>query len=352
MSVSSVQAGAQVEVAVLGSALGAHPGSEVVGVVQSAGESAQHLVGSFVIVPRLLSCGECDLCRRGRIAACAMLTTRPKQPQPQETLPARFLLPWTAPGQAAAEWLANGYQKATLSDALLSPYSGLVRAGLGPGNLCVVLGDGFRCALAVVAARLIGAQVIVLNADAEERARLCASPYGALAALDPGSLDAKAVKKALYEIAAAAGLPNLGPCLLESSGSDAGRARALSLLDAGATAVLLDRAEPLHGLPTGPGLPAALCAGPDLSGIALLHPIVAQGGLVLGAGPPHPDLLPELVALVERAQIDLGVLTRAIAPSEVEAEMERRRCRQGDALHRLTLPIVRFAEPSSMSGLA
>jgi len=57
---------------------------------------------------------------------------------------------------------------------------------------------------------------------------------------------------------------------------------------------------------------------------------------------PHPDLLPELLALCTRTRLDLAQHTRAVAVEEAEAVMEARRCGQeGDQ----RLPIVVFPPP-------
>ena len=65
----------------LGSALGAYPGSEVVGVVgeispsesETATASQGARAGQLVLVPRLLPCGECRPCRRGRVSICSQV---------------------------------------------------------------------------------------------------------------------------------------------------------------------------------------------------------------------------------------------------------------------------------------
>lgn len=325
-------AACDVEVEVLGSALGAHPGAEIVGVVRAAGESAGHLLGRTVLVPRVLGCGECDLCRRGRLGSCPSLAARPQRPQATEKLPARFLLPLEPPYVAAAPAPDMVPLYAALSDGLLAPYSGLVRAGVGPGMLCVVLGTGSRAALATVAARSLGSQVAVLSDDAEEQAILCQPPYRALRGLDARALDHEAVGAALRQLCGEVGLPWHGLCVLETSGSDAGRARALSVLGTGGTAVLLERSQLLDANPAGPGV----------GGLALLEKVVAAGCQIIGASAPYPDLLPELVALVERAGLEpeLATLTRRLAPADIDAVLARRRSGQESAAERVQLPIV------------
>lgn len=328
---------------VVGSALGAHPGAEVVGVVRETSDAARHLFGRAVIVPRFLPCGECDLCRRGRIASCKLLAERPRRPQSHERLPARFLLPLEPPFVAAEPDDASLFRYAALADGLLAPYSGLVRAGVSPGTPCLVLGGGPRSALAVVACNAVGAKVAVLCEGGELGAALRAPPYEAMAAID-ANLDDEAARNTLRELCEGAGLPDHGICILETTGSDAGRARALGILSTGGTAVLLDRPQPLDAPAESETLASDLDAGPARRNVALLDRLVREGCQIIGAGPSHPDLLPELLSLVQRAGVDLAALTRAISPPQIESVMAARRRGQGTAAERLTLPIACFAD--------
>lgn len=308
------------------------------GIVQAAGESAAHLVGRCVLVPRLLPCGECDPCRRGRIAVCAGQRPRPLRPVARECVPARFLLPLEPPFVAVAPTPDSAWRYAALSDALLAPYSGLTRVGQSPGGLCVVLGGGARAAAAVLIVRALGCQAAVLCPRPDERALLCAPPYSALTALDPDQHDADSARRVLRELATTAGLPAHELTILETTGSDAGRARALGLLERGGTAVLLDRSRPLDFSPDPVPLAAPLSVDASIGGPAVLDRITNEQCQILGAGPGHPDLLPELVALVERSQLDLTALTRPLSLSAADTELAARRTGRSEPL---TLPIVR-----------
>jgi 6-hydroxycyclohex-1-ene-1-carbonyl-CoA dehydrogenase len=328
---------------VYGSALGAHPGAEVVGVVAAAGEAASDWLGRPVIVPRLLPCGECGLCLRGRVAACPSRRRR-GAPAAEETVPARFLLPLAPPLLPEPVPLGELWRWAALADALAAPHTGLCRAGQGPGELCVILGGGFRAAAAVLVVRAVGCQAVVLAPREDDRAGLSAPPFGAVAALDTDLLDPEAAREALREIAARAELPVHGPCLIETTGSDAGRARALAMVAAGGTAVLLDRVGRVgRGAADeqpDDAMAAPLSAGPALAGPAALALLCEEQGTVIGAGAPHPDLLPDLVALVLRGALDLTALTVAVAPSDIDLVLSQRR--RGDVGERLRLPVARF----------
>jgi threonine dehydrogenase-like Zn-dependent dehydrogenase len=217
--------------------------------------------------------------------------------------------------------------------------------------LCAVVGKGSRAALSAVVARAMGAAAVIVCPGLvdRDRDRLLSAPFEALDVLRDETEDPVATRRRLREIAATAGLPPHGLCILEASGSDAGRAYALGILEGGGAAILLDRAQPL-GPPAasppqadlGPGLAMDLPVGPAHGSLSLLDRAAAEGCQILGGGSVHPDLLIELLALCERARIDLRALTRRVSPSEMDEVMAQRRQGTGDLL---TLPIVDYGPP-------
>ena len=88
------------------------------------------------------------------------------------------------------------------------------------------------------------------------------------------------------------------------------------------------------------GLLAALPAGSGCSSSdGSLGRLTDEQCAVLGAGSPHPDLLPELIALLRRAGVSLDSLVQEIPPTQVDQALHARRCGQADPV---LLPIVRF----------
>ncbi|MDB4968447.1 MAG: Alcohol dehydrogenase GroES domain protein [Myxococcales bacterium] len=241
---------ADVVVAVAGAALGVDVQAEVAGTVVEAGEAAKEWLGRRVVVPRILSCGDCAACRRGRVAHCPARATRAGLAE-RETVGARWLANVEPPLWPDGVEL---WQLAALADAALAPYTALSRAGVGPGDRVVVVGRDAR-------ARFAAAIAIAKGATVEE--------------------DASA-----------------GAIVLAAGPAD--YARALSLVAPGVTLVLLDGAPALPPLAT------------DWSAL------VAAEAHVLGAVGGHPDLLPELCALVVRGQLRLGDQVRRVALADAE----------------------------------
>jgi 6-hydroxycyclohex-1-ene-1-carbonyl-CoA dehydrogenase len=279
---------AEVVVRVAGCALGVEPEAEIAGEVVAAGEAARDWLGRKVVVPRLLPCGDCDRCRRGRAASCASRAPRHGL-APEERVPARFLCAldgspplWPAGLDSGELWRA-----AALADAASAPFAALARAGLAPGDLVAVIGETPRAqfAAAIVAAK--GGRAVKVDSSL--------APEESLAAL-----------------------PGAPEIVLETSGSAAGRHRALAMLPEGSTAVFLDG--PGERLPVPPPDWSRFCAGERR---------------LLGAEAAHPDFLPEVCALFARGELRLDVV--AISPDEIDATIAARRAGK---LHQL--PIVRF----------
>src|SRR6185503_12114 len=137
-------AAGEVVVEAAGIALGVEPAAEVAGAVIAAGESAGEWIGRRVVVPRCLPCGECERCRRGRVASCPARVRREGLVS-HEIVPARFLVSVEPPlWPDAVTPPVELWQLAALADAAATPYGALVRTGLGPGELLVVVGGGVR----------------------------------------------------------------------------------------------------------------------------------------------------------------------------------------------------------------
>jgi D-arabinose 1-dehydrogenase-like Zn-dependent alcohol dehydrogenase len=252
---------ADVVVQVAGAALGL--AAEISGTVVEAGDAAREWLGRRVVVPRLLPCGDCEHCRRGRVASCPSLA--PRGPLAATAIvPARWLTSVEPPlwPDGAELW-----QLAALADAALTPYTALSRAGVGPSDRVAVVGaDGdarARFAVAIVAAK--GAKLVPLGEGAREAAIVIATQPRdwprALAAIVPGDRVA----------------------LLDGDG----------------------------GAPLSTDWPALVAAEAQLFGVV--------GG--------HPDLLPELVTLVVRGQLSLDGADVVRRVSFADAESARARYR-------------------------
>jgi 6-hydroxycyclohex-1-ene-1-carbonyl-CoA dehydrogenase len=210
-------------------------GHEVAGRVAAAGDGAESWVGRAVIVPAVIPCGECEPCRRGRPNICR----RQKMPgndiqggfASHIVVPARGLCPVDEARLAAA-----GLSLADVSvvaDALTTPYQAVVRAGVAPGALAIVVGAGGVGGYCVQVASASGAKVVAIDVDADKLATI--ARHGAALTLNARELDGKSLKAAIGEFAQQHGLPSTEWIIFECSGTAAGQLTAYGLLVHGAT---------------------------------------------------------------------------------------------------------------------
>jgi 6-hydroxycyclohex-1-ene-1-carbonyl-CoA dehydrogenase len=189
-------------------------GHEISGRVVEAGDGAQAWLGKSVIVPAVLPCGECDLCKRGLSTICRA------QKMPGNDIQGGFATHIVVPGRG-------------LCDALTTPYQAVRRAGVTPGALAVVVGAGGVGGYCVQIARAFGATVVAIDVD---DAKLDAiKDHGASLTLNSRNLDGKAIKAAINTFARQQGLRSTEWFIFECSGSAPGQLTAYSLLVHGAT---------------------------------------------------------------------------------------------------------------------
>jgi 6-hydroxycyclohex-1-ene-1-carbonyl-CoA dehydrogenase len=210
-------------------------GHEISGHVVAAGPGAESWLGKAVIVPAVVPCGECDLCKRGRPEICR------KQQMPGNDIQGGFATHITVPAKGLCavdekRLAAAGLTLAEVSvvaDALTTPYATVVRAGVKPGSLAVVIGAGGVGGYCVQVAHAFGATVVAIDVDDAKLEAVAG--YGAALTLNARGYDAKALKAAILQFAKTKGLPATEWFIFECSGTAPGQMTAWSLLVHGAT---------------------------------------------------------------------------------------------------------------------
>ncbi len=210
-------------------------GHEISGRVVAAGDGAQGWIGKSVIIPAVLPCGECDLCKRGLATICRA------QKMPGNDIQGGFASHIVVPARGLCEVDLSRLQRAGLTlaqvsivaDALTTPFQAVRRAGVTPGSLAIVVGAGGVGGYCVQVARAFGATVVAIDVDDAKLAAI--AEHGAALTLNSRSLDAKAIKGAINDFAKAKGLRRTEWFIFECSGSAPGQLTAYSLLVHGAT---------------------------------------------------------------------------------------------------------------------
>ncbi len=210
-------------------------GHEISGHVVAAGAGAEGWLGKAVIVPAVLPCGECDLCRRGLAPICR------QQKMPGNDIQGGFASHIVVPGRGLCEVDEARLEQAGLTladvsivaDALTTPYQAVRRAGVAPGALAIVVGAGGVGGYCVQIARAFGAKVVAIDVDDAKLEAI--SHHGAALTLNARAQDGKTMKAAIGAFAKQQGLRSTEWIIFECSGTAAGQLTAYGLLVHGAT---------------------------------------------------------------------------------------------------------------------
>ncbi len=192
-----------------------------------------NLVGKSVIIPAVLPCGECDLCKSARSNICR------NQKMPGNDfdggfashiiVPARFLCP-------VPEELLHHHDLATLSviaDAVATPYQAVKKSGLVRDDFVIAIGVGGVGIYGALIAQIFGGKVLAIDIN-DERLK-SASEMGIPATLNVAGLDLKAIKNKVREIAERFGTRPNGWKIFEFSGTKAGQELAFNLMSYAST---------------------------------------------------------------------------------------------------------------------
>ena len=209
-------------------------GHEISGIVSQVGEGTDAaLLGRPVIIPAVLPCGDCELCRSGHRSICR------RQVMPGNdrhggfashvTVPARYLCPVPDAVLSTHEL----WELAVVSDAVATPFQAVRNSGLVPGELAVFVGVGGIGVYGVQIAAATGAKVLALDLD--DRKLDQARGAGAHAALNVRGMAAKEVRKQVKTAAGALGAPAHLWKIFEMSGTRGGQETAFALLGYGAS---------------------------------------------------------------------------------------------------------------------
>jgi 6-hydroxycyclohex-1-ene-1-carbonyl-CoA dehydrogenase len=202
-------------------------GHEIAGTVV-AGDAAW--VGKEVIIPAVMPCRQCILCKTGRGNRCL----NQKMPGNSLGLYGGFSSHIPVPSIDLCEVKKRGdfalAQLAVVADAATTPYQAAKRADLQPGDQVIIIGiTGGVGQYMGQMAKALGAKTVIGVARNEEKLNR-ALKFGADFVINSKDKDASAVSKEFREICKANGLPNTGWKIFEVSGVKAGQEMALSLL--------------------------------------------------------------------------------------------------------------------------
>lgn len=255
-------------------------GHEISGTVVDAGDGWSHLLDREVVVPAVIPCGECDLCRSGRGNVCRA------QLMPGNDMDGGFAEYVRVPGRGLCLVDDRGgldlAELSVVADAVTTPYQAVVRSGLEPGDLAVVIGVGGVGTHCVQIAHALGGTVVAVDVDP---ARLAAvGPHGAAATVD-ATVPFKELRAHIRDVAHDAGCADHSWKIFECSGHPAGQSTAYGLVTHAAVLMVV---------------------GFTLAKVEVrLSNLMAFDATVQGTWGCRPELYPEALALVTEGRIAL-----------------------------------------------
>ncbi len=252
-------------------------------------------LGKNVIIPAVLPCGECELCKKGRSNMCQ------KQLMPGNDfdggfashikVPAKYLCP--VPDAVLAKYPLE--KLAVVADAISTPYQVLQKSELEAGDLAIVIGVGGVGVYAALIAKIMGAKVLALDIDDEKLAT--AKANGIDATLNVKGLDIKAIKDNVKEIVKTLGVSRYGWKIFEMSGTKAGQELGFNLITFTSTLSIvgftMDKPE------------------------VRLSNLMAFDAKVIGTWGCKPELYPEVIDLIATDKLKIEDFVELIPMSQI-----------------------------------
>jgi 6-hydroxycyclohex-1-ene-1-carbonyl-CoA dehydrogenase len=212
-------------------------GHEISGIVEAVGPGAEQWQDKAVIVPAVMPCGECDVCRRGLGNICAA------QKMPGNDIQGGFATHIIVPAGQLCEVPVDADYRPTgpadialeelsvIADALTTPYQAIVDAGLSEADTAVFVGVGGVGGFGAQIAKSFGAAVVAIDVDDAKLQAL--SPY-VDRTFNAGDMPFKELRKAVSGFVKEQGRRRTEWKIFETSGTAAGQKTAFGLLTFGA----------------------------------------------------------------------------------------------------------------------
>jgi 6-hydroxycyclohex-1-ene-1-carbonyl-CoA dehydrogenase len=267
-------------------------GHEISGTVV---DGPSHLLGKHVIIPAVLPCGECELCRKGRSNICQ------HQLMPGNDfhggfashilVPYKYLCP--VPDSVLKKYTLE--QLSVIADAISTPYQVIKKSELEPGDLAIVIGIGGVGVYGALLAKLMGAKVLAIDINDEKLA--AAKRQGIDATLNTTGKELKEIKSNIREIAAELGASKYGWKIFEISGTAAGQELAFNLITYTSTLSIV---------------------GFTMSKIEVrLSNLMAFDAKLIGTWGCRPELYPEVVAIIDEGKLNVSEFVETFPMSRI-----------------------------------
>ncbi|MDP6742555.1 MAG: 6-hydroxycyclohex-1-ene-1-carbonyl-CoA dehydrogenase [Candidatus Thalassarchaeaceae archaeon] len=210
-------------------------GHEISGTVIACGENAKQWSGVKVVIPAVLPCGDCEDCRSNRSNVCV------NQIMPGNDVDGGFASHIRVP----SKWLVpipDNYQGdiaklSVVADAISTPWQALLRAEVGEGDVCIIIGCGGVGGYCAQLSNSLGANIICIDVSDEKLSMMDALGFTNL--INSTNTEDWQVKKKVKKIAKTNNWSLSGWKIFECSGHVSGQSLGYSLLGPSATLAIV-----------------------------------------------------------------------------------------------------------------
>jgi 6-hydroxycyclohex-1-ene-1-carbonyl-CoA dehydrogenase len=248
-----------------------------------------------VIIPAVLPCGECELCKKGRGNICQ------NQLMPGNDfdggfathikVPYKYLCP--VPDKVLQTHSLE--QLAVIADAVTTPYQVIKKSKLEPNDFAISIGVGGVGIYGALIAKILGAKVLAIDIDDQKLS--IAKENGIDEILNVKELDIKATKSKVREIAKSLGASPFRWKIYELSGTKGGQELAFNLLTFASTLSIvgftMDKLE------------------------VRLSNLMAFDAELIGTWGCKPELYPEVVDLVANGKLKIEKFVETFPLSKI-----------------------------------
>ena len=213
-------------------------GHEISGIVEACGPGTEAYNQKAVIVPAVMPCGSCDVCRRGMDNICAVQKMPGNDIQggfaSHIVIPAAQLceVPTDETGQPTGNSGVTLDELSVIADAVTTPYQAIVDAGLSSDDTAIFIGVGGVGGFGAQIAKSFGAAVVAIDIDDEKLSAI--GPY-VDKTFNAKEMPFKDLRKAVSGFVKEQGRRRTEWKIFETSGTAAGQKTAFGLLTFGAS---------------------------------------------------------------------------------------------------------------------
>jgi 6-hydroxycyclohex-1-ene-1-carbonyl-CoA dehydrogenase len=267
-------------------------GHEISGIVE---DGPAHLKGKPVIIPAVMPCGECDLCKAGRSNICQ------KQQMPGNDFHGGFSSHIVTPAQFLVEVSDSALANHTLAelsviaDAVSTPYQVVLKSEIQDGDFAVIIGVGGVGIYAAQIANIMGGKVLALDISQDKLDQL--AQIGIDQTLNISKMGVRDIKNAVKERCREMGAPLNRWKIYEMSGTKSGQELAFALIGIASTLSIvgftMDKLE------------------------VRLSNLMAFDANIIGTWGCKPELYADVLELVSEGKLKIKPFTESIPMSQI-----------------------------------